>query len=1403
MDALNIRGVLYHTWNYLDLNLSISPLPVILVDNYSFIDPSYLEDSLSNFYSDETYFEGKLAVHIKSKGYALGTSLKGIVNAVGEGTRSDSSASWPIDVGVYDISETDFSSPTISTYHMPVITISEGELDTYLGNEFEFKGYYINLEEAGGRIGSFIEELIDDDLKKMYENYTEEGLPLFFNEILDQLDDENSLVNGFSGFVFAYDFKEIHAEKTTLQYMFDNPEEFNGDDVSKHIKTEGYALGTTVGTIVKIVSSVASLGSASAAQYPIDLCFYNLHNFTMEDYVPRIYHVPVVYITTHTDPGTGVGPTYLETPVTVEGQFIDTGNLKQMFEEAVSEICSEEVMDVFFNNLTDGLMSVLGEYIKPLDGFIYATNIVESPISYHQPEFEIISNEAQDTIWLQTDKEDDFPIPGFDEFELDVIMPEIETLVKNVGDHLGIPTVKYIVTSPSGDQEDLYSAPNPIPGNSQNNIFPVSNISLLEEGEFNVVTYLYQGDTFKQYISENEVTFNVTKVSGHIETDHPHLDTHSMEERKVNITVKNTGNKTVEYTLVGINLPERLIGMELHGETAIIENYIEQKKVIIEPGKKKVVKFDVKTLFSGGYLEYFLFYDKSDDDLEDMFVHFEDIMSGFEFQELFDLTSARNYIFDLLYSCIPLSHVNVTIDFESSISLTDTSVFLDDSEKYSYYYADIYNSHSSVLTVQYSLTKYVENTFEGWDWEFPRLCVDIKKEGGGKWTVFDENSSWVEGIIPDTSKAIDFNDDNYGPGNYSFDIYLRVKNGAKEWMNITLSQHFAGPYIVDRVHGIIEPIDLNKLPRSFDGPKTINVTIKNNGTINWDFCIKVTTDWLLTSGDIPYGFLWNYNTSTIAPGENDTIPIEVKYVPLTGTGEFTISLLPSFVNQLYVLDTRYHEINVGPLFHELFTYIVPSPLDAKPILNDLYDDQKCHFYIPIADEDGINENTLKLYHKANGNNSYESVGLNASQWTPPGFPNNFSLYRTSQAIGTFLPGTVGIFINATDANRTYPMFTNVTRNLTIEDDDILPPTIGPFVLDPLIPTDGDQITVKCTIIDVLSGVYDDNTGSNGYGIYLLWTNDNWNTQQEIQMSTTGVPTQYQTDSPIPSQNTGAVIKYKVHAFDDDGDNNVSDRKGVFSLEQRIPLVGGIPDDDVVAPLCSLFVLDPLVPTDGDQITVKCTIIDILSGVYDDNTGSNGYGIYLLWTDDNWGTSHEIQMSVNGNKYQTDNPIPSQPTGTTIKYKVHAYDNDFDNNNVLDRSGAFSSVQIIPVIIDDDILSPLFPSFPVSTVVQNTNFYIRAEITDLSGIYDDNTGSNGQGIYIVWKKGLLGDWYEEKMSWDAGNNNYRTDNMINSGSFLGGYIYFHVYAYDNDCDNGLALDRSQGMSLVQTVIVTAL
>jgi hypothetical protein len=102
----------------------------------------------------------------------------------------------------------------------------------------------------------------------------------------------------------------------------------------------------------------------------------------------------------------------------------------------------------------------------------------------------------------------------------------------------------------------------------------------------------------------------------------------------------------------------------------------------------------------------------------------------------------------------------------------------------------------------------------------------------------------------------------------------------------------------------------------------------------------------------------------------------------------------------------------------------------------------------------------------------------------------------------------------------------------------------------------------------------------------------------------------------------------------------------------------IPDDDTLCPKFSEFEpiyperLMPYVPFD---VTV---LIEDPSGIYDDETGSDGQGVYLLWDNDGSiddGTFNEILMShSSGDTYKTDVSVPGQSENALYSaYKEHA------------------------------------------------------------------------------------------------------------------------------------------------------
>ncbi|OQX89353.1 MAG: hypothetical protein B6D65_03650, partial [candidate division Zixibacteria bacterium 4484_93] len=97
------------------------------------------------------------------------------------------------------------------------------------------------------------------------------------------------------------------------------------------------------------------------------------------------------------------------------------------------------------------------------------------------------------------------------------------------------------------------------------------------------------------------------------------------------------------------------------------------------------------------------------------------------------------------------------------------------------------------------------------------------------------------------------------------------------------------------------------------------------------------------------------------------------------------------------------------------------------------------------------------------------------------------------------------------------------------------------------------------------------------------------------------------------------------------------------------------------------------------------------------------------------------------------------------------------------------------------------------------FYIECDIRDTSGVYDDSTGSDGQGVYLVWDiDGELDTTVsgEVKLS-ELAPSRFRTDEML-SPLFGGEDFVYELFAFDNDFDHSLCEDRTQGRSGVKRV-----
>ncbi len=105
-------------------------------------------------------------------------------------------------------------------------------------------------------------------------------------------------------------------------------------------------------------------------------------------------------------------------------------------------------------------------------------------------------------------------------------------------------------------------------------------------------------------------------------------------------------------------------------------------------------------------------------------------------------------------------------------------------------------------------------------------------------------------------------------------------------------------------------------------------------------------------------------------------------------------------------------------------------------------------------------------------------------------------------------------------------------------------------------------------------------------------------------------------------------------------------------------VGTIFERDSTGPEYASY--SPTQANSSTAISVSANISDDESGVYDDATGSEGQGVYIMWGTSAGSLTNELEMNAtnvdgSGNGiYTTTSTITGQDQGTTVYYKIYAY-----------------------------------------------------------------------------------------------------------------------------------------------------
>ncbi len=188
----------------------------------------------------------------------------------------------------------------------------------------------------------------------------------------------------------------------------------------------------------------------------------------------------------------------------------------------------------------------------------------------------------------------------------------------------------------------------------------------------------------------------------------------------------------------------------------------------------------------------------------------------------------------------------------------------------------------------------------------------------------------------------------------------------------------------------------------------------------------------------------------------------------------------------------------------------------------------------------------------------------------------------------------------------------------------------------------------------------------------------------------------------------------------------------------------------------------------------------------DAAGGNGTGYPMAPVDSQW---NEISEDIVGT---LDNDLLGWAVNDTHDILIHGRD-------VAGNWGAYDTVAVV-VTADDDTAGPVFDNFNPVQWPDTAGFNLSAQISDPSGVYDDTTGSVGQGVYLRWDNDgeLIIDAFELTMYLLSGSY-YKTDSVIPQQAAGAAFVY-EIYAWDNDFDTQHPGDRKQSTSGLQSVAI---
>ncbi|MGE0078353.1 MAG: endonuclease [Bacteroidales bacterium] len=285
------------------------------------------------------------------------------------------------------------------------------------------------------------------------------------------------------------------------------------------------------------------------------------------------------------------------------------------------------------------------------------------------------------------------------------------------------------------------------------------------------------------------------------------------------------------------------------------------------------------------------------------------------------------------------------------------------------------------------------------------------------------------------------------------------------------------------------------------------------------------------------------------------------------------------------------------------------------------------------------------------------------------------------------------------------------------------PTISNITVNPTNPTFSDNVTVSANVADPEGHLGD---------VKLYWGLNEANLTNEISMTNSAS----MFSATIPTQAANQTVYFRITAVDQESNLNQSEVLNYSVIANEAPTISNI-------------TVNPISPTDSDNVTVSANVADPEGHLGD---------VKLYWGLNEATLANEISMTNSASMFSA--TIPAQAANQTVYFRIKAIDleNNQSQSNILNYSVIINNE--IPIINSISII----PNNPVT----GQSIVISANITD----------NDGNIVKTLLNWGSTSEADENSVEMSASGNTYSTTIPAQSQAKT---LYYKISAIDNGED----------------------